>query len=152
MKSYKKTFYALFTLTIIGIISYFSFNAFNFNTSSIIERQPKYSQVRIFATNESDFRKIEDAGLHIDHAITKPGLYQDAWLSEYEISLLSLSGVPFEILVDDWQEYYDNQPKMTPAEIDAQMQQVYQRDAITHSIYGTMGGYMKYDEVVAKLD
>jgi len=152
MKSYKKTFYALFTLTIIGIISYFSFNAFNFNTSSIIERQPKYSQVRIFATNENDFRKIEDAGLHIDHAITKPGLYQDAWLSEYEISLLSLSGVPFEILVDDWQEYYDNQPKMTPAEIDAQMQQVYEQDAITHSIYGTMGGYMKYDEVVAKLD
>jgi hypothetical protein len=139
-------------LAIVSIVSYFSFNAFDFTSTSNVERQPKHSQIRIFATNESDFRKIEDAGLHIDHAITKPGLYQDAWLSEYEINLLSLSGVPFEVLVDDWQTYYDNQPKMTPAEINTQMQQVYETDGITHSIYGTMGGYMKYDEVVAKLD
>lgn len=152
MKSYKTTVFTLLIIAGIGILSYFSFNAFNFNSNSILERQPKYSNVRIYATNENDFKKIQDAGLTIDHAITKPGLYQDAWLSEFEISQLSLSGVPFEVLVDDWQTYYDNQPKMTPGEIDAQMKQAYETDAITHSIYGTMGGYMTYNEVVSKLD
>ncbi|HMQ79640.1 MAG TPA: M14 family zinc carboxypeptidase [Ignavibacteria bacterium] len=152
MKSYKNTLYTFMGLALIGIISYFSFNAFNFESSNGVERQPKHSQVRIFTKTEADFRKIEDVGLHIDHAITKMGHYSETWLSEYEMNLLSLSGVPFEVLVDDWQAYYDNLPKMTPGEIDAQMQQVYERDAITHSIYGTMGGYMKYDEVVAKLD
>lgn len=151
MKSYKSTVYTLLILGILGVASYISFNAFNFN-SETTEQQPKYSQVRIFAKDDQDFQKITEAGLHIDHAITKPGLYSDTWLSEYEISLLKSSGVSYEVLVDDWQTYYDNQPKMTPMEMDAQMQQAFETDAITHSIYGTMGGYMKYDEVVQKLD
>ncbi len=152
MSRYKRTFLALLLVTLVGTISYLSINGFKFSSESINNGQPKYSQVRIYTLTENDYRKIEDVGLHIDHAINKPGHYQEAWLSEYEISLLSKSGVPFEVTVEDWQTYYDNQPKMTPAEIDAQMQQVYETDAITHSIYGTMGGYMKYDEVVAKLD
>ncbi len=152
MSRYKRTLLALLLVTLVGSVSYVSINGFRFSSESINNGQPKYSQVRIYTLTENDYRKIEDVGLHIDHAINKPGHYQEAWLSEYEISLLSKSGVPFEVTVEDWQTYYDNQPKMTPAEIDAQMQQVYETDAITHSIYGTMGGYMKYDEVVAKLD
>ena len=152
MSRYKRTLLALLLVTLLGSVSYISINGFRFSSESINNGQPKYSQVRIFTLTENDYRKIEDVGLHIDHAINKPGHYQEAWLSEYEITLLSKSGVPFEVTVEDWQTYYDNQPKMTPAEIDAQMQQVYETDAITHSIYGTMGGYMKYDEVVAKLD
>ena len=150
MKSYKKSIYTVLSLLILSSVAYFALNAFNFTNDTNL--QPKYSQVRIFAQNENDFQKISDVGLHIDHAITKMGNYSDTWLSEYEISLLSLSGVPFEVLVPDWQTYYDNQPKMTPSEIDAQMQQVYEKDAITHSIYGSMGGYMTYNEVVAKID
>ncbi len=152
MSRYKRTLLALLLVTLLGSVSYISINGFRFSSESLNNGQPKYSQVRIFTLTENDYRKIEDVGLHIDHAINKPGHYQEAWLSEYEITLLSKSGVPFEVTVEDWQTYYDNQPKMTPAEIDAQMQQVYETDAITHSIYGTMGGYMKYDEVVAKLD
>ena len=152
MKNFKNSILMLTVICVLGAITYFSINGFDFTENSTANLQPKYSQVRIFVTNDADFKKIEDAGLHIDHAITKMGLYSDAWLSEYEISLLSLSGVPFEVLVNDWQTYYDNQPKMTAGEINDQMRHVYEKDAITHSIYGTMGGYMKYDEVVAKLD
>ena len=79
----------------------------------------KYSQVRIFATGGSDFRRIQDAGLFIDHANTKLGHYSDAWLSESEIALLKKSGVPFEILVDDWDTYYNSLPKMTQTEREA---------------------------------
>jgi len=152
MKNFKNSLLMFTVICVLGAITYFSINGFDITQSSVSNLQPKYSQVRIFATNENDFKKIEDAGLHIDHAITKMGLYSDAWLSEYEMNLLSLSGVPFEVLVNDWQTYYDNQPKMTEGEINDQMRQAYEKDAITHSIYGTMGGYMKYDEVVAKLD
>ena len=152
MKNFKNSILMFTVICVLGAVTYFSINGFDFTENSTANLQPKYSQVRIFVTNDADFKKIEDAGLHIDHAITKMGLYSDAWLSEYEISLLSLSGVPFEVLVNDWQTYYDNQPKMTAGEINDQMRHVYEKDAITHSIYGTMGGYMKYDEVVAKLD
>ncbi len=135
-------------LVALGWIILFSTSYSNSN----INDEPKYSEVRIFATNPADFKKMMDEGLHIDHSIRKPGKFLDAWLSEYEIELLKKSGVPFEILVEDWKEYYDNLPKMTQPEINEQMRGAKQKDNVSHSIYGTMGGYLKYSEVVAKLD
>jgi len=152
MKSYKSTVYTLLILGVLGIVSYISLNAFNFKNETTTEPQPEYSQVRIFATNENDFKRMNEAGLFIDHANSKPGHFLDAWLSEDEIEHLKLSAVPYEILVPDWMEYYNAQPKMTGAEITDQAQQTYEKDNISHSIYGSMGGYMTYNEVVAKLD
>lgn len=150
MKRYNTTLFTLLTVVVIGI-GYFAINAFYLQDDSS-NSQPKYSQVRIFAANENDFNKMVNAGLIIDHANTKPGQFLDAWLSEYEMSLLQHSGVPYQVLVDDWMEYYNSQPKMTDAEISSQMNQAYETDNISHSIYGSMGGYMTYAEVVAKLD
>ena len=127
--------------------------AFTDKVSDItIDVQPKYSEVRIFATNESDFKKMSEAGLFIDHANSKPGYFLDAWLSEDEIIQLKNSGVPYYILVDDWDEYYNSRPKMSQTEMDAQIRSAKETDNVSHSIYGTMGGYLKYTEVVAKLD
>ena len=115
-------------------------------------KQSKYSEVRIYATNENDFKRMTDLGLSIDHSIRKPGFYLDAWLSEYEIDLLKRSGVSYEILNADWDEYFNAQPKMTHQEKIYQMNKAKEKDNVSHSIYGTMGGYLKYSEVVAKLD
>lgn len=112
----------------------------------------KFSQVRIFTTSGSDFKRIQDAGLHIDHANTKLGQYSDTWLSESEIQLLRKSGVPFEILVEDWDTYYDDLPKMSDPERDVAIRQSALESNVSHSIYGSMGGYLTYVEVVAKLD
>ncbi|MCI0449555.1 MAG: T9SS type A sorting domain-containing protein [Chlorobi bacterium] len=151
MKSYKQTLFTLLVLALIGTGTYLSFNAYNFSSNTVID-EPKYSEVRVFATNASDFERMKNVDLIIDHANRKPGHYLDAWLSEYEIGLLQKSGVPYQILVEDWMEYFNSQPKMTQSEIDAQMQEVYEKDNITHSIYGSMGGYLTFTEVVAKLD
>jgi len=119
---------------------------------AVADSPEKFSQVRIFATSESDFRRIIEAGLFIDHANTKLGHYSDAWLSESEIAMLRKSGVPYEILVDDWHVYYDSLPKMTQSEREAAIQESARQFNVSHSIYGSMGGYLTYAEVVAKLD
>jgi carboxypeptidase T len=152
MKSYRRTIFSVLVLILLYVTGYFTFNAFKFESKSTVDIQPKYSQVRIFATSETDIQRMTNVGLIIDHANSKPGLFMDAWLSEYEISQLIQSGVPYQILVDDWMAYYNALPKMTNSEIDAQMQQAYEKDDVSHSIYGTMGGYMTYTEVVSKLD
>lgn len=147
------TFTGIF-IVIASCAVFFSINGFNFgeDSNNASPQQPKFSNVRIYATGEQDVKKMMDAGLFIDHAITKPGHYMEAWLSEDEMSSLRASGIPYEILVDDWDAYYRNQPKMTEAEIQSQMQEVRDDYNITHSIYGTMGGYMTYDTVVSRLD
>ncbi len=112
--------------------------------------QEKYSQVRISITSPSDFRKMESQGLFVDEGIyNKKGQYFETWLSESEIAMLKKSGVSYDVTIEDWATHY------------AQMQRnnyvspgLMQTDAytITHSIYGTMGGHLKWAEAIAKLD
>src|SRR5690242_4631591 len=94
----KRTFTTLGVLAVAAVVTYFSINAFTFKEETT-RTQPKYSNVRIFAQTPADFQKIQAAGLDVDHAITKAGQYSDTWLSEYEISLLNQSGIPYQILV-----------------------------------------------------
>jgi hypothetical protein len=114
--------------------------------------QEKYSQVRIFATSQSDFQKIQNAGLFLNGGVHKAGLYFETWLSESEINLLRKSGVSYEITIEDWYKYYESLPKMTNAEMQKSINESVATYNVSHSIYGTMGGFLKYSEVVAKLD
>jgi hypothetical protein len=114
----------------------------------------KFSMVRIFAVNDMDFQRIMQAGLIIDHANHKPGRFLDAWLSASEFKMLKNTGVPYEILIDDFVEYEKTLPRMTEAEIDATMRESSEKFNVSHSIYGTLRnlGHLKYSEVVNKID
>ncbi len=111
----------------------------------------KYSQVRIYSSGETEIKKIIDAGLLIDHSVRKPG-YTNAWLSEGEINLLRKSGIPYKILVDDWEKYYKSFPAMTYSQRQNSINKTKELYNVSHSIYGSMGGFLTYDEVTAKLD
>lgn len=112
----------------------------------------KYSQVRIYAVNQSDFYKLNRVDLHLDHGIYKPGYYYETWLSQEEINLLNKSGVLYTVTIEDWADYYNSLPKMSYAEVQAAIQQSIREYNVSHSIYGTMGGHLKVAEIVNKLD
>jgi hypothetical protein len=142
-------------LLLISAVLYLSINGFDFGSKQeSAGDQQKYSEVRIFAANEQDFQRMMQAGLIIDHAVRKPGLYLDTWLSEQEIRMLKNSGVPYQILIDDWEEHEKTIPRMTQAEINAALQRSAEMFNISHSIYGTLRGlgHLKYSEIVNKLD
>ncbi|MBS1492799.1 MAG: T9SS type A sorting domain-containing protein [Bacteroidetes bacterium] len=148
MKS--KNFFINLLVIIVLALSYFaSTKVFSENQ---IEVQEKYSHIRIFARTPADFDRMQNAGLFLDHSTGKVGEYRDAWLSATEINMLKLSGVSYEILVPDWMEYYNNQPKMTESQIQASLVQSERDFAVSHSIYGTFGGFLNYNEMVNKLD
>jgi len=116
-----------------------------------LNRAENYSNVRILSTGADASRRIMDAGLLIDHAIRKPD-YTDVWLSESEIKLLDKSGVPYKVLISNWENYYKNLPIMSKNEIQRSINRSASLYNVSHSIYGTMGGFLTYSEVVAKLD
>ena len=142
MKKPKIIFY-LVSLIILAI----SFNIFAQNNS-----QEKYSKVRIHATSNLDFKSITRAGLNFDGGIFKPGQYFETWLSESEIKMLKASGVPYEITVPDWMQYYNSLPQMSPQQIQEQMKQSIDVYNVSHSIYGTVGGNLSWVQVKMKLD
>lgn len=137
---------------IFGAFIYFLINAFNFESSNTSNPdQPVYKKVKIYASTEADFQRMMDAGLLIDHAVHKYN-YLETWLSPNEMDALNKSGITYEVLVDNWMEYYYEQQQLGEPELDAQIRQLYGSDAISHSIFGSMGGYMTYAEVNSKLD
>ena len=128
----------------IVIISFFviSFIASSTNKSGTEDsNREKYSLVKVFAKNDQDIKSIMKEGLFFDHAESHAGEYLETWLSETEIGLLKKSGVPYQIMIDDFKKYYDEQPKMTAIEIDEAIQKSVEDFNVSHSIYGTMGGY-----------
>lgn len=114
--------------------------------------KPKYSFLKVFVKNEQDMKNIMREGLFFDHADAHEGEYLETWLSDSEIAKLKKSGVPFEVVIDDFEKYYNTQPKMTDGEIADAIQKSAEEFNVTHSIYGSMGGYLTYNEVINKLD
>lgn len=142
MSDYKK--FLPFIFAVIFLFANLS-NAQGYDNAS-----EKYSLVRISATSDNYVQKLQNAGLFLDNGIYKRGLYLETWLSETEINMLRNSGVPYNIVVDDWYSYYEQMQKQThPNEPKIINPDVYN---ITHNILGTMGGHMKWEEAIAKLD
>lgn len=131
----------------------FTFLSLNFTEAlhSQNKNSEKYSKVKIFVNNNTDINKIESQDLHFDHVIRKND-FLEAWLSESEINLLKKSGVSFQIIINDWKKYFDELPKMSNSEIRNAILESADNYNVSHSIYGSMGGFLKYSEVNAKLD
>jgi hypothetical protein len=137
---------------IILIFTFVILFALSLNVYSQKNSQEKYSKVKIYATSQYDFNRIAQSGLHFDGGIYKPGLFFETWLSESEINMLRASGVPFEVTINDWMQYYNSIPQMTPQQIQEQMKQSIDVYNVTHSIYGTMGGHLTFSQIANKLD
>ena len=112
----------------------------------------KYSKVRIYSTTLSDFQKISNSGLHLEGGLHKKGVYFETWLSESEIAMLNKSGVPYEIMIKDWMDYYNSFQPLTSKQYNDIMKKSRDDYNVSHSILGTMGGNLKWEELVAKLD
>jgi len=139
----------LLTFLIAGLICFIVCSNFSYAQQ---EQQEQYSKVRIYAKSDNDFQKMSFSGLLLDGGINKPGEYFETWLSSTEIHQLQYSGVPYEILVQDWETYYKSLPTMTPADISVALMKSKQMYNVSHNIMGSMGGMLTYDQVVNKLD
>ncbi|MCE1164777.1 MAG: T9SS type A sorting domain-containing protein [Bacteroidetes bacterium] len=114
--------------------------------------QEKYSKVRIYATSENDFNKMTSSGLFLEGGIHKKGEYFETWLSETEIASLNKSGVPYQITVNDWMEYYNSFPPLTSKQFGDIMKNSRDNYNVYHNILGSMGGNLKVAEIINKLD
>ena len=142
-----KTVYSIIILCASVLFLFFGFN----DKTEREYVQERYSLVKIYADTRSEFELLENSGLHIDHAEAKDD-YILTWLSKSEISLLDKSGITYSIEIPDWMEYYNSFPVMTAAEKQAAIQQSVQEYNVSHSVFGSMGGYLTYQEIINKLD
>ena len=151
MKKINSTFNVIIVpLFAMFVLSFHANNSFSQNDNT--SQQQKYSLIKVFVNSEQDLKSINDKGLFFDHAESHDGEYLVTWLSENEIEMLRSSGVRYETVIEDFQNYYDGQHKMTQSEISDAFQKSAEEFSVSHSIYGTMGGFLTFAEVVNKLD
>jgi len=111
-----------------------------------------YKQVKIYLSDHDDVNQLYLAGLDFDH----PHLTKDnaiiVFIDEDDYALLKSSGFNYEVLIEDWIEYYENLPVLSDAEREEVLSQTQRDFSVSGFGFGSMGGFYTFDEAIAELD
>jgi carboxypeptidase T len=119
-------------------------------TSKVFAQQPKYYRVQLF-TNEKGLQRLSVSGVAIDHGETKKGYWFISDFSEDELMIIKHSKIPYKVLIDDVASYYVNRNNTPEENIQAAAACATYTTPVNFTL-GRMGGYYKYNEMLAALD
>jgi carboxypeptidase T len=112
-----------------------------------------FKQVKIFFNHQSEISLLQNYDLEIDHGFwNKEDNSYTVFLSDDEFSKLQLSSFNYEIVIDDWFDYYSKLPQLNQSEKDAFIQQSKDNYGVESFGFGSMGGFYTLAEVNAQLD
>jgi PKD repeat protein len=121
-----------------------------------------YSRLKVFVTNDQ-LIKLGNLGVTIDHGIRKEGSFFISDFSSAERAIMNQYEYDYEVLIEDVEQYYIdilNHPEKQESGLkNASCASTsgsgsnYANPATpTNFNLGTMGGYLKYNEMLAELD
>ena len=112
-----------------------------------------FKQVKIFFNHQSEISLLQNYDLEIDHGFwNKEDNSYTVFLSDDEFSKLQLSSFNYEIVIDDWFDYYSKLPQLNQSEKDAFIRQSKDNYGVEGFGFGSMGGFYTLAEVNAQLD
>lgn len=121
-----------------------------------------YSRLKIYA-NEFELSKLANLGVAVDHGIHKEGVFFISDFSKAERQIMDSYDYTYEVLIEDVQAYYIEELSKPAAKENNSVKNVScpgsgsigagtTPTTPTHFNLGTMGGYLKYEEMLAELD
>jgi hypothetical protein len=117
-----------------------------------IQAQSTYKEVKIYLNDRSDIKTLYQSGLDFDHAIFTKDNGMIVFLNDREFSRLQMTNFRFDVLIDDWMQYYNNLPKLTPQEKQSFVNESKQKFNVSGFGFGSMGGFYTLAEVNQELD
>ena len=121
-----------------------------------------YSRLKVFGTNE-ELVKLSNLGVAVDHGIRKEGVFFISDFSKEERQIMDAYDYAYEVLIEDVQAYYIEQLQKPSSKEEPNLKNTnctgsggggagFSPILPTHFNLGTMGGYLKYEEMLAELD
>lgn len=111
-----------------------------------------YKQVKISIQTLQDVVELQNAGLEFDHPqITKDNAII-LFLNDNDMQKLQMTNFSYEVLIDDWYEYYSNLPQLTESEKTDIIQYSKDNFGVEGFGFGSMGGFYTLAEIITKLD
>lgn len=112
-----------------------------------------YKKLSIKISSLNDIRTLMELGI-VDESpnfnSSKSSL--QVFVSTDQLQELNNTGLIYQILINDWQMYYSQLPRMTDSEKEFALSKANQIYGVKDFSYGSMGGYLTADEVYTKLD
>jgi hypothetical protein len=111
-----------------------------------------YKQVQIQLNDISDIEDLYMAGFDFDHPYFTKDKSVIVFVDEDDYNKLVHSNYSFNVLIDDWQEYYENLPQLSDQEKQKALLKTKTGFNVSGFGYGSMGGFYTLDEVLTELD
>ncbi len=127
--------------------------------STISFSQSSYSRIKVFA-DALELKRLGDLGVTVDHGTYKEGVFFISDFSNLEIAIMNENNFDYEVLIEDVQAYYIEHmsdpsgyvPKNATCAGGNGGSTGFNPATPTNFNQGTMGGYLKYNEMLAELD
>ncbi|MEJ5261604.1 MAG: M14 family zinc carboxypeptidase [Ignavibacterium sp.] len=111
-----------------------------------------YKEVKIYLDSREQISNLYSLGLEFDHFIWGKDNSLSTFISDREFEILQSSGYRYDILIDDWNSYYANLPKLSESEKQFYKQLSKEKYNVEGFGYGSMGGFFTLNEINARLD
>lgn len=118
---------------------------------------PKYHRAKIIYNTVENFKKLQAAGIPMDHGLHKKGYSLTSDFSDSEIAIAKNLGLEVEIEINDVQRYYVEQNKKKEQRNSLNVGFDCNAPSIEYATptnfnLGSMGGYLTYEEMLQELD
>lgn len=110
-----------------------------------------YKKIEVGIYSNEDIKNLAKLGLAIDHAERESNKIS-FFVNEDELILLENAGYSYNVLIDNWIEYYNSLPRMNDEEKQEQLQRTKTLNGVSGFNFGSMGGYLTLSEVWDELD
>lgn len=111
-----------------------------------------YKEVKIYINNPNDIMYLQQIGMEFDHPHLNKDNSVSMFISDNDFSILQSSGYSYEILIDDWFDYYEKLPTITELEKQSFIQDSKENYNVEGFGFGSMGGFYTLNEVILELD
>jgi len=111
-----------------------------------------YKEVKIYLDSKEQLSNLYSLGLEFDHFRWEKDNSITTFISDREFELLQSSQFRYEVLIDDWNSYYANLPKLSDSEKQYFLQISKEKYNVEGFGYGSMGGFFTLNEINARLD
>lgn len=111
-----------------------------------------YKEVKIYINSHQDIERLILLGLELDHFHYEKDKSIIAIISDKEFDILKNSNFNYEILINDWFEYYNNLPKLSESEKSEIIRQSKELYNVEGFGFGSMGGFYTLSEIYSRLD
>ncbi len=121
--------------------------------SSLLVKAQSYKQIKVFFNDlrevTSFYKTVRDLDRgyfdRTDNSVT-------LFVTEKQFEKIKKSGYPFKVLIPDWKEYYRSRTEPSEALLNSQRIKSINKFGVKGFSYGSMGGFLTFQEVVNKLD